>query len=50
MLPVFDRDREFRFVEANNQDYTQTIIWTFFLFVFIVLFFRFKSNRERYHT
>lgn len=50
MLPVFDRDREFRFIEANRNDYTNTLVWSFFLFVFIVLFFRWKNNHERYHT
>ncbi len=48
MLPVFDRDREFLFIEANKQDYTQILITSFLIFGLLVLFFKYKTKRQ-YH-
>lgn len=46
MLPVFDRDREFLFIEANKQDYTKIIVTGFFLLIALFLVFKYKSKRQ----
>lgn len=46
MLPVFDRDREFLFIEANKQDYTKIIITCFFVFIFLTLVFKYKTKTQ----
>jgi hypothetical protein len=49
-LPVFDREREFMFKNANIDTYTgKTLVISFFVFMFIVLFVRYTGKREKSH-
>ena len=49
-LPVFDRDREFMFIDANKDtDIGKTLIFAFFIFVCAVLFIRYTCKKEKRH-
>lgn len=45
MLPIVDKEREFKFMDANSKDYTNTFIAVVFFGFFIFLFFR---HQRRY--
>lgn len=47
MLPIVDREREFKFIDANKSDYTTLFMSCFFLLIFIILYFRYESKREK---
>ena len=53
MLPVYDIDREFRFIEASKRDYTKlfvSVILTGLVVFFVVKFFEKKEkSRQQFY-
>lgn len=47
MLPVYDIDREFRFIEANKRDYTKLFVSVVLIAILGFLLVKFFDKRER---
>lgn len=47
MLPVYDIDREFRFIEANKRDYTKLFVSVVFIALFLFFVVKFFDKKER---
>ena len=47
-LPVFDREREFMFKNANNDTHVgKILVVSFFVFMSIILFVRYTGKKEK---
>lgn len=46
-LPVFDREREYMFKDANTENFGRHFIIAFFIFIAIILFVRYSGKKER---
>ena len=49
-LPVYDRDREFMFKNANDETHVgKILVVSFFVFMASVLFIRYSGKKEKSH-
>ena len=47
MLPIVDRDREFRFIDANKPDYSHTLIACVLIAFAIFLVYKYNSKKKK---